>query len=609
MQMLSQRIARVSTIRSAAQAVRRTPVVQQRTFFPPSINDSKVLEEKYPEYPRLSEAEDPNMNGGYINPPFIKRQHRDPHANWWDKQERRNFGEPVHEDHDLLGMFSPHEYTWTTTGPGLLQIGAFIAVFLGVCGAVSMAYPDKPSYPREFPGGLERELGGANAVRTDLHFGIFDPPTVTAFVPSLCYGSPFTVYVHNLAPPQAQDVYHGHPGLPNMVEARVVIDGTLTAMTTFDHHTRWPAAITDSLVSHPKTGVAEPLRFPGFRNELVFQNMWKPHDNAGRIKVIISEVTPENSFMSSGSRIRPLAVFSFQHAPQERIDSPDFGLRETTDTGPAHCGGSAQAQSHGGQQSTPIYLQGHGSSASVNFQNTSGWNDPRVNGPLEAISQVVSDFYGRQRAASKGSSNASFPDYASSHYSTHARVASNTARAPSGLSQHGQNMVPQAKPFDNMHPQVVLDDCVCCGHSQVSHSASPSSHERGIPPPASEVRSRKEVLAQQSAGNPKGPAFAYAPSKPDKLTQGRHISEPTLLPLATYNASTRVPSFDFSFRKDFPISKTSRRTISGKVFGADITNVETRDFALANDGLKETSFIPAGFQAVSDAGLVSDCII
>ncbi|KAI8267211.1 hypothetical protein K4K58_008307 [Colletotrichum sp. SAR11_239] len=165
MQMLSQRIARISTIRGAAQAARRIPIVQQRSFFPPSFNDRSVLEEKYPEYPKLSEQEDPNMNGGYINPPFIKRQFRDPHGNWWDKQERRNFGEPVHEDHDLLGMFSPFEYTWTTTGRGLFQIGAFITAFLGVCGVVYLNYPDKPSYPREFPGGLDRELGGAGAVR------------------------------------------------------------------------------------------------------------------------------------------------------------------------------------------------------------------------------------------------------------------------------------------------------------------------------------------------------------------------------------------------------------------------------------------------------------
>jgi hypothetical protein len=70
----------------------------------------------------------------------------------------------VHEDHDILGMFSPYEYTWTTTGKGLAQIGAFVATFFSVLYVVKLSYPDKRSYPREFEGGLEKELGGAGAL-------------------------------------------------------------------------------------------------------------------------------------------------------------------------------------------------------------------------------------------------------------------------------------------------------------------------------------------------------------------------------------------------------------------------------------------------------------
>lgn len=45
---------------------------------------------------------DPNMNGNYPDPSTtsalpLKRQFRDPYGDWWDKQERRNYGEPVHE--------------------------------------------------------------------------------------------------------------------------------------------------------------------------------------------------------------------------------------------------------------------------------------------------------------------------------------------------------------------------------------------------------------------------------------------------------------------------------------------------------------------------------
>ncbi|KAI0008833.1 hypothetical protein F4779DRAFT_585437 [Xylariaceae sp. FL0662B] len=163
--MLPHRIVRASALRSVTSASRRLPIVQQRTFFPPSMNDRQVIEDKYPSRPNLTDEEDPELNGGYVNPPRIKRQFRDPHADWWDKQERRNYGEPVHEDHDILGMFSPHEYTWISPGKGLWQIGAFIATFVGVCWVVGRLYPDRPSYPTEYEGGLERELGGPGAVR------------------------------------------------------------------------------------------------------------------------------------------------------------------------------------------------------------------------------------------------------------------------------------------------------------------------------------------------------------------------------------------------------------------------------------------------------------
>lgn len=45
------------------------------------------------------------------------------------------------------------------------MIGTFIAAFSTVVGAVYYTYPDTVSYPREFENGLEKELGGAGAVR------------------------------------------------------------------------------------------------------------------------------------------------------------------------------------------------------------------------------------------------------------------------------------------------------------------------------------------------------------------------------------------------------------------------------------------------------------
>jgi NADH dehydrogenase (ubiquinone) 1 beta subcomplex subunit 8 len=45
------------------------------------------------------------------------------------------------------------------------MFGTFLVAFFTVIGSVYLTYPDKVTYPREFEGGLERELGGAGAVR------------------------------------------------------------------------------------------------------------------------------------------------------------------------------------------------------------------------------------------------------------------------------------------------------------------------------------------------------------------------------------------------------------------------------------------------------------
>ncbi|KAL8974920.1 MAG: hypothetical protein Q9197_000860 [Variospora fuerteventurae] len=116
-----------------------------------------------------ADIDDPGMNGGYPNPPAQKRQFLDPYADWWDKQERRNFGEPVHEDHDILGVFSPHEYTHFSPQKGLVLMGAFVGVVLGLCGLVRLYYPDRPAVERTFEGGLDRELGGVGAVLAPSH--------------------------------------------------------------------------------------------------------------------------------------------------------------------------------------------------------------------------------------------------------------------------------------------------------------------------------------------------------------------------------------------------------------------------------------------------------
>lgn len=65
-------------------------------------------------------------------------------------------------------MFSLEEYTHVKPGRAIFQVGCFVAAVLGLVAITSTMYPDKPSAPREFPDGLEKELGGPNALRVGL---------------------------------------------------------------------------------------------------------------------------------------------------------------------------------------------------------------------------------------------------------------------------------------------------------------------------------------------------------------------------------------------------------------------------------------------------------
>ncbi|KAI4726291.1 hypothetical protein E4T49_05914 [Aureobasidium sp. EXF-10728] len=160
--MLSCRLAAVRPLSSAVRSIApRTTLTQLRFASENNANRENFVGEM--------SVEDPGMNGGYVNPPAIKRAFRDPYGDWWDKQERRNFGEPVHEDNDTLGLFSTEPYTHFKPGHGAVLLGTFIASVFVLMGVVRQYYPDKPAVPRTFPGGLDRELGGAGAVpaRTD----------------------------------------------------------------------------------------------------------------------------------------------------------------------------------------------------------------------------------------------------------------------------------------------------------------------------------------------------------------------------------------------------------------------------------------------------------
>jgi len=146
----------MATAFRALRLVQRAPIARQmpvsriasalpRTYATATVREATPNKPVEQAEQASEDLSDPNMNGNYPDPSTtsalpLKRQFRDPRAEWWDPQERRNYGEPVHEvrillqrhclrqwltywqDNDVLGIFTTEAYTHVTPGWGLVLI-------------------------------------------------------------------------------------------------------------------------------------------------------------------------------------------------------------------------------------------------------------------------------------------------------------------------------------------------------------------------------------------------------------------------------------------------------------------------------------------------------
>lgn len=100
---------------------------------------------------------DPQI-GDYPNLPRISAQTRGPFG-WDDPQDKRNFGEPIHEEDEIMGVWAPDLHTYSPY-KAASQFALFAAVFAGVAATVYKFYPDKVAVPRTYPyNGLTEEFG------------------------------------------------------------------------------------------------------------------------------------------------------------------------------------------------------------------------------------------------------------------------------------------------------------------------------------------------------------------------------------------------------------------------------------------------------------------
>ncbi|KAJ1933186.1 hypothetical protein EC988_009203 [Linderina pennispora] len=103
--------------------------------------------------------------GDYPNLPQRFAEDR-PQRGWWDRQMRRNFGEPILEQDEIFNMWAPTRYA----SPGWKRV---TKMWLGVIGTIGTVYyvisktrPEPVAVRAFYPGnGLKEELGGV-ATRT-----------------------------------------------------------------------------------------------------------------------------------------------------------------------------------------------------------------------------------------------------------------------------------------------------------------------------------------------------------------------------------------------------------------------------------------------------------
>ncbi|KAG0245893.1 hypothetical protein B0O80DRAFT_438109 [Mortierella sp. GBAus27b] len=99
--------------------------------------------------------------GTYPNMPMYNQQWRDGNASggYWDRQDRRNYGETVSEEDELLNIWSPDVWAFPAA-LGVKRLVAAAAAFLGFAYVVNATQPEPHFTRRNYPhDGLLEELG------------------------------------------------------------------------------------------------------------------------------------------------------------------------------------------------------------------------------------------------------------------------------------------------------------------------------------------------------------------------------------------------------------------------------------------------------------------
>ncbi|KAL6706374.1 hypothetical protein ACN47E_005480 [Coniothyrium glycines] len=156
-------------------------------------------------------------------------------------------------------------------------------------------------------------------------------PIVTSYITSHPPGTPFRISIHSWAPAEA---------VPFLLERRrkadrmmiwsieVIVDGNHVFRGEYADSSKWPQEITHenrSLLAYENATNEQrtPLRFPVFNSDILKQHTWNAGNNDNRIKVRLLEQIISTEGGDANAQLlssRPVACFSFQHAPLDILE-------------------------------------------------------------------------------------------------------------------------------------------------------------------------------------------------------------------------------------------------------------------------------------------------
>ncbi|CAD6890549.1 unnamed protein product [Tilletia controversa] len=161
-------MAAARSLVAAAASARRTPLaslpaLHQRTFTTSRSSLAAPTSASSSSSSSASAQDDPNKDpqlGDYPDLPLISLQRRRFSPNWWDTQEKRNFGETLHEQHDAMSVWAPDAHVLPASN-ALFQFGLAALAMTAFAGAVYLTKFERPAVPRTYPrDGLKAEMGG-----------------------------------------------------------------------------------------------------------------------------------------------------------------------------------------------------------------------------------------------------------------------------------------------------------------------------------------------------------------------------------------------------------------------------------------------------------------